>query len=35
MKESYFPKTTTVAESVDSETDGTEFYDTIGAMSTY
>ena len=35
MKESYFPKATTVAESADSESDGTESYDTTGAMSTY
>ena len=35
LKESYFPKATTVAESVDSESDGTESYDTTGAMSTY
>ena len=35
LKESYFPKATTVAESVDSETDGTESYDTTGAMSAY
>ena len=35
LKESYFPKQTTVAESVDSETDGTDSYDTTGAMSAY
>ena len=30
-----FSETTTVAESVDTETDGTESYDTTGAMSAY
>ena len=35
LKESYFPKATTVAESVDSESDGSESYDTTGAMSAY
>ena len=35
LNESYFPKQTTVAESVDSETDGTDSYDTTGAMSAY
>ena len=35
LKESYFPKATTVAESVDSETDGAESYDTTGAMAAY
>ena len=35
LKESYFPKQTTVAESVDSETDGTDSYDTTGAMAAY
>jgi hypothetical protein len=35
LKESYFPKATTIAESVDSESDGSESYDTTGAMSAY
>ena len=35
LKESYFPKATTVAESVDSETDGSESFDTTGAMAAY
>jgi len=35
LKENYFPKATTVAESVDSETDGSESFDTTGAMSAY
>ena len=35
LKESYFPKATTVAESVDSESEGSESYDTTGAMSAY
>ena len=35
LKESYFPKATTIAESVDTETDGSESYDTTGAMSAY
>ncbi len=35
LKESYFPKATTVAESVDSESDGSESYDTTGAMAAY
>jgi hypothetical protein len=35
LKENYFPKATTVAESVDSESDGSESYDTTGAMSAY
>ena len=35
LKESYFPKATTIAESVDSETDGSESFDTTGAMSAY
>ena len=35
LKESYFPKATTVAESVDSETSGSESFDTTGAMAAY
>jgi len=35
LKESYFPKATTVAESVDSETDSSESFDTTGAMAAY
>lgn len=35
LKESYFPKATTIAESVDSETDGSEPFDTTGAMAAY
>jgi hypothetical protein len=35
LKESYFPKATTVAESVDSESESSESYDTTGAMSAY
>ena len=35
LKESYFPKATTIAESVDSESDGSESYDTTGAMAAY
>jgi hypothetical protein len=35
LKESYFPKATTIAESVDSETDGSEAFDTTGAMAAY
>ena len=35
LKESYFPKSNTIAESVDSETDGSETFDTTGAMSAY
>ena len=35
LKESYFPKATAIAESVDSESDGSESYDTTGAMSAY
>ena len=35
LKESYFPKATAIAESVDSETDGSESFDTTGAMSAY
>ena len=35
LKESYFPKATTVAESVDSESENSESYDTTGAMSAY
>jgi len=35
LKESYFPKAQTVAESVDSESDGSESYDTTGAMAAY
>jgi len=35
LKESYFPKAKTVAESVDSESDGSESYDTTGAMAAY
>lgn len=35
LKESYFPKANTIAESVDSETDGSESFDTTGAMSAY
>ena len=35
LKESYFPKATAIAESVDSETDGDDSYDTTGAMAAY
>ena len=35
LKESYFPKASTIAESVDSESDGSESYDTTGAMAAY
>ena len=35
LKENYFPKATIIAESLDSETDGTESFDTTGAMSAY
>ena len=35
LKESYFPKSTTIAESVDSETDGSDAFDTTGAMAAY
>jgi hypothetical protein len=35
LKESYFPKATTIAESVYSETDGSEAFDTTGAMAAY
>jgi len=35
LKESYFPKTTAIAESVDSESEGSESYDTTGAMAAY
>jgi hypothetical protein len=35
LKESYFPKATTIAESVDSESDGSEAFDTTGAMAAY
>jgi hypothetical protein len=35
LKESYFPKAKTVAESVDSESNGSESYDTTGAMAAY
>ena len=35
LKESYFPKAKTVAESVDSESHGSESYDTTGAMAAY
>ena len=35
LKESYFPKSTTIAESVDSETDGSADFDTTGAMAAY
>ena len=35
LKESYFPKATTIAESVDSESDGSDAFDTTGAMSAY
>ena len=35
LKESYFPKATTIAESVDSESDGSDSYDTTGAMAAY
>jgi len=35
LKESYFPKATTIAESVDSETDDSEAFDTTGAMAAY
>ena len=35
LKESYFPKATTVAESVDSASEEEQSYDTTGAMSTY
>ena len=35
LKESYFPKATAIAESVDSETDGSADFDTTGAMAAY
>ena len=35
LKESYFPKATTIAESVDSETNGDDSNDTTGAMAAY
>ena len=35
LKEGYFPKATAIAESVDSETDGEDSYDTTGAMAAY
>jgi hypothetical protein len=35
LKESYFPKATTIAESVDSESDGSDAFDTTGAMAAY
>ena len=35
LKESYFPKATTVAESVDTPSEEGQSYDTTGAMSTY
>lgn len=35
LKESYFPKATTVAKSVDDESEGSESYDTTGAMAAY
>ena len=35
LKESYFPKSTTIAESVDTETDGSDALDTTGAMAAY
>ena len=35
LKESYFPKATTIAESVDTETDGSDAFDTTGAMAAY
>jgi len=35
LKESYFPKATTIAESVDSESDDSEAFDTTGAMAAY
>ena len=35
LKESYFPKATTIAESVDSETNGSDAFDTTGAMAAY
>ena len=35
LKESYFPKAKSVAESVDTETDGSESLDTTGAMAAY
>ena len=35
LKESYFPKAKTVAESVDSESEGSESFDTTGAMAAY
>jgi hypothetical protein len=35
LKESYFPKAKTVAKSVDSESAGSESYDTTGAMAAY
>ena len=35
LKESYFPKSNTIAESVDSESDGSDSYDTTGAMAAY
>jgi hypothetical protein len=35
LKEGYFPKATTVAESVDTESDGSDAFDTTGAMAAY
>ena len=35
LKESYFPKATTIAESVDSESNGSDAFDTTGAMAAY
>ena len=35
LKESYFPKSNTIAESVDSESEGSDSYDTTGAMAAY
>jgi hypothetical protein len=35
LKESYFPKSNTIAESVDSESDGSDAFDTTGAMAAY
>jgi hypothetical protein len=35
LKESYFPKATTIAESVDTETNGSDAFDTTGAMAAY
>jgi len=35
LKESYFPKATTIAESVDTESDGSDAFDTTGAMAAY